>query len=266
MTGQPDVCALAEPHAVTKDAFLGGAVMARQPGTGYRAGLDAVLLAAAVDAPAGQSFRVLDLGAGVGIVGLCIARRLPDAEVTLLERQPELVALASRNIAENALAARVRVLGADLTAPASEVGLPADSFDHVVANPPFFAEASLRLPRDPVRAASHAMPDGELEVWLRVMARLTRPGGRISIIHKADALPELLAALRRRFGAIALRPVHPRRGAAAHRLLIQAVKGSRAPLQLMPPLFLHDETNAFLPPVAKVLRGPVALADITDEI
>ena len=61
-----------------------------QPQNGYRAGLDAVLLAAA--APATPGIRVLDVGAGVGVVGLAVARRIADAHVTLVERDPLLAA------------------------------------------------------------------------------------------------------------------------------------------------------------------------------
>jgi tRNA1(Val) A37 N6-methylase TrmN6 len=246
---------------LTRDAFLGGAVIARQPRHGYRAGVDAVLLAAAVEDTGATPFRVLDLGAGVGVVGLCIAARLVEAKVTLVEREPALTALARANIAEHGLEPRVSVVEADLTSPDDSKGLEPGSFDHVVANPPFHDPAAMRLPRDRLRAAAHAMPDGALDDWLRAMARLARPGGKVTLIHKADALPDLLSAFGRRFGGIEIRPVHPREGAAANRLLIEATKGSRAPLRILPQLVLHDETNAFRPEIARMLRGPVGLAD-----
>ena len=91
---------------VTRDAFLGGAIYVLQPKAGYRAGLDAVLLAAAC--PVGPGFSsgvggesVLDCGAGVGTAALCIAARVPSARLTLVEREPELVALARDNISAN---------------------------------------------------------------------------------------------------------------------------------------------------------------------
>ena len=249
---------------VTVDAFLGGALFAAQPRKGYRAGLDTVLLAAAVEGNpgGGACLRVLDLGAGVGVVGLCIARRLDEAQVTLLERDPAMACLARQNIARNDLGSRVTLIETDLSARNRNPGLVADDFDHVVANPPFFNSAAIRLPKDAARAAAHAMPDGTLELWLRAMAGLTRPGGRASLIHRAEALPELLAAMGRRFGGVEIWPIHPRRNAPAHRVLVQATKASRAPIRIRPGLVLHDDTNAFRPDVARILREPVGLAEI----
>src|SRR5512140_3587080 len=116
---------------LTDDAFLGGRLMILQPARGYRAGIDAVLLAACCAAAAGET--VLDAGSGVGVVGLCVASRCPGARVTLVEREPVYADLARRNVERNALADRVTVVTADLTQPGS---LPHDQA-HVLANPPY---------------------------------------------------------------------------------------------------------------------------------
>ena len=125
---------------VTDDAFLGGALSILQLRNGYRAGLDAVMLAAAVPVDQSRPLRVLDVGAGVGTAGLCLARRAPFAEVVLLEKEPQLAALAAENIVRNDLAGRVRVVTGVVGAPAAELralGLVEESFGHVIANPPF---------------------------------------------------------------------------------------------------------------------------------
>ncbi len=98
--------------ALTEDTVMGGRVKLLQPRRGYRIAVDAVLLAAAVDARAGES--VLDLGAGVGAVGLCIAARVAGCHVTGIELQPELAALAERNVALNQAGERVQTLVHDL--------------------------------------------------------------------------------------------------------------------------------------------------------
>jgi len=103
---------------VTEDAFLGGALSILQPRKGYRAGIDAVLLAAAVPVVENRVERVLDAGAGAGVVGLCIARRVSTAQVTLVENDPFLVELARANVARNSLRERVIVVAADVTGPA----------------------------------------------------------------------------------------------------------------------------------------------------
>ncbi len=221
---------------LTDDAFLGGRLTLLQPATGYRAGLDAVVLAASVRGDAAAGSRVLDLGAGVGVVGLCIAVRHPAARVTLLEREPVLAGLALKNIHRNGLGGRVEVVTADLEAAAAQLeraGLPADSFDHVFANPPFQIEGQGKPPADRLRAAAHVMPHGGIELWVRVMARVTRPGGIATVIHRTDALLEVLKAFDGRFGGIEVTPICPRDGDPAVRILVQGIKGSRAPLRVM---------------------------------
>jgi len=250
------------PHDVTDDAFLGGAVHVLQPRTGYRAGIDAVLLAAAVPAAASRPVRVLDAGAGVGVAGLCLAARVRDAEVVLAENEAALVALATQNIARNAMTERARVIAADVTAPARvqmPLGLAPDHFDHVMANPPYGVEGRGRPPANTLRAAAHEMPGGELEIWLRFLARVVRPGGTATLVHRADALATLLAGLVRWFGDIAVLPLQPRAGAPAIRVIVQGTKASRAPLRLLPPLVLHAADGSFTPEVAALLRAPAPL-------
>ena len=106
---------------LTDDAFLGGALHLLQLRSGYRAGLDAVMLAAAVPADGNCPLRVLDVGAGVGTAGLCLARRAPFAEVVLLEKEPQLAALAAENVRRNDLADRVRVVTAIVGAATSDL-------------------------------------------------------------------------------------------------------------------------------------------------
>ena len=256
---------------LTDDVFLadrpGGHLAVLQPASGYRAGLDAVLLAAAARIGGGQGARVLDAGCGAGVVGLCVAMRVPDARLTLVEKAPELVALAQRNIERNGLADRAIVVEADIcaphrhlvaTGPAAGALLP-ESFDHVLANPPYLEEGRGRAPADRLKAGSNAMAAGGLGAWLRFLARMARPGGALTIIHRADALPLLLAGLAGRFGAIEVVPVQPRQGEPAHRILVHARKGSRAPLVLQPGIVLHGDDNRFRPAIEAVLRRGEAL-------
>jgi tRNA1(Val) A37 N6-methylase TrmN6 len=249
--------------AATLDAFLGGRLTVAQPTHGYRAGLDAVLLAAAIPERSNRLMSVLDVGAGVGVVGLCVAARLPSAQVTLVELQTELSALAAQNIERNQLDLRVRVITADVRdrpETLSELGLIADSFDHVVCNPPFDIEGNGRSPPNASKARSHAMPAGELDQWGRVLARYCRASGTATIIHRADALGAVLAVLDGRFGGLRVLPVHPRSGQPATRIIVQGIKGSRAPLVLLPGLVLHtDDGHGFAPQLQAVLRDGAAL-------
>jgi tRNA1(Val) A37 N6-methylase TrmN6 len=248
-------------RGVSDDAFLGGRLQILQPATGYRAGIDGVLLAATVEGEAG--LQVLDLGSGVGVVGLCVAHRLPDARVTMVERDGQLAVLARRNVERNGLAARVRVVEADILRPLGQVpelAAAVESFDQVLANPPFHIEGRSTAAGDHVKAGANAMPAGALDRWVRFMAATARPGGRITLIHRAEALAEVLSALAGRFGGTVAVPLHPREGEPALRVLVRAVKGSRAPLELRPGLILHNADGGFRPRIAAALRDGAALS------
>ena len=251
----------AADEAPTDDAFLGGALHILQPLSGYRAGLDAVMLAAAVTVD-GAAPLVLDVGAGVGTAGLCLARRVASARVTLFEREPALARLARENVVRNGLVDRVSVVEGDigLSAEAAKaLGLEPESFTHVIANPPYHAAGGGTPAPDPLKAGAHAMPDDGLERWARFMARLSVPGGIVTVIHKADALSRLLAAFDGRFGALQILPLHPRSSVPAHRIIVTGRKGSRAPLTLLPGFVLHGEDGAFTPQAQAILREGAAL-------
>jgi len=238
----------------TADHFLAGRLRLRQMARGHRAGTDAVLLAAAT--PPTTRGLVIDAGAATGIVGLAAARRAPAAQIALLEIDSAACALARENIAENDLAARAAVHEADLLSAASRRagGLANESADVVLTNPPYLTPGRARVSPDPRRALAHVSAKG-LEPWLRACAALLRPGGLFVMIHRADALADCLASVGARLGALAILPVCPREGEAATRILLRGVKGSRAPLSLLPPLVLHEADGAFTPRAAALHRG-----------
>lgn len=247
-----------DPDDASLDVFLGGKLQIAQPRRGYRAGLDAVLLAASINAEEAQGGHLLDVGAGVGTIGLCAAQRIERLEVTLFEKQPDLCRLAQRNIALNTLSDRVRCIQGHVGGPAqqlAEAGVRADSFTHVVANPPFMSPNTGTLSHAHLKAASHALEPGQsLDDWARFLARMAKPGGKVLLIHKAAALTDLLKALETRFGALKIMAVQPRSVEPANRIIISGVKGSRAEPVLLPPLTLHDERNAVTARLDAILR------------
>lgn len=251
---------VAAEDARTDDAFLGGALQILQPETGYRAGLDAVMLAAAVGTE--EASTLLDVGAGVGTAGLCVAKRISSATVTLFEKEPALVRLAIENVQRNGLSDRMRVVEGDVglsAESAQAIGLEAESFQCVIANPPFHDLAAGTLSADRLKAAAHAMAEDSLERWVRFMARMAAPGGSGVLIHKAEALPRLLEALEGRFGGLQILPLHPNASASAHRAIVIGRKGSRAPLELLPGFVLHAANGAFTVQAQAILRAGGAL-------
>lgn len=241
----------AESKAETLDAFHRGAFHVLQPkGEGHRSGVDAMLLASLV-AEEGP-ITVADLGAGAGAAGMAVASRLPNAKVTLIERSPLMADYARRSVAlaENGhLTDRVTVIEADVTLTGRArvvAGLPDDSFRHVIMNPPF-NNADDRTTPDALKAEAHAMTEGLFEAWLRTAGAIMIPGGQLSLIARPESVSEILAACGKRFGGIEMTLVHPRPDADATRILLTAIKGSKARLVFRAPLFLHGEDgHAFL--------------------
>jgi tRNA1(Val) A37 N6-methylase TrmN6 len=251
---------------VTEDAVLGGRLRLAQPKRGHRVGHDAILLAAACPARAGE--RAVDLGAGVGAAGLALAARVDGVEVTLVEIDARLAALASENARRNGFGARVSVVVLDVAAPArafASAGLAPESAACVLMNPPFNDPARHRPSPDRRRRSAHVASHGggtALVAWVASAARLLRPRGTLSMIWRADGLADVLRALDPTFGAVTVLPVHAKAGEAAIRVLVRATKASRAPLALLPGFVLNDGSGRPTAQAESVLREAAALTEI----
>jgi tRNA1(Val) A37 N6-methylase TrmN6 len=239
---------------LSEDRLLDGRVRLRQGADGYRAGMDAALLAAGCDAGDGET--VLDVGCGVGAALLAAAIRRPGARFVGLERDPTAVELAKANIVLNGLESRVTAQPGDVEAPDKSLF---GAFDAALANPPFFDdERRLRGPAPAKRGAWIA--EGGLAVWLDFLTKAVREGGTITVIHRADRLGDILALAARRAGSFQILPIHPFADAPASRVLVRAVRAGRAPLRLLPPLVLHPREGAKHTPKAEaIFRGEAAL-------
>lgn len=248
-------------EATSLDAILGGKVRLKQLRAGHRVGADAVLLAAA----AGPEVpRLVDVGAGAGAVALVLLTRWRSATASLVEMDSVQAALAQENLELNGVADRGRVVEADvLSAPARRAaGLAEGGADLVLTNPPFFAPGASRVSPVPAKASAHVFSGAAsdpLAAWLRASLALLRPGGRFVMIHRADALGPILAGIGRRLGAVAIRPIHPKAEAPAIRVLVSGIKGSKAPLAVLPGIALHEASGAFTPLAEAVHRGEALL-------
>ncbi len=240
---------------VAESALLGGRVRLRQPVSGYRAGMDAALLAAAVNVRPGE--RVFEAGCGAGAVLTQVAARRPEGFLTGLERDPAAAALARENAALNGFEARTTVLTGDVADGFRPLDLK--PFDWAVSNPPFFDDAgALRAPAPGKRGAW--MADDGLAAWSSILLKATREGGRILMIHRADRLADILSTLGEKAGSFTILPIQPFADQPAKRVLVQAVRTGRAPLKLLPALILHDRSGAKHTPEAEaILRGEAGL-------
>jgi tRNA1(Val) A37 N6-methylase TrmN6 len=246
-------------QTVTRDAFLGGKLTLAQPRDGFRAGLDSVLLGAAVRT---DGRTLLDLGAGVGTAALVALVHNPRLSATLVESDDEAAAMAASNLAGNGLADRGRVVHLDVTAPGrvrADAGLASDHFDTIIANPPYF-DSERSSPAAAARVAARQLRSASLDSWVRTAATHLAPNGEAIFVFPAQSLHELLAAFHVRFGSISVLPLAPHDDEAATRILVRGIKGSRAPLTLLASRILHEpDGRGFRPEFEAIFRGAARL-------
>lgn len=224
---------MSEP-TTTQDKFLDGAVTVIQPARGYRAGMDAVLLAASLSGGDGET--LAEAGSGAGGALLCAAHRLAGCRLTGFEKDEEMRALAKQGVALNRVRERVSVRSHDVAERPRDLE---NAFDQSFSNPPFFEPGAVRAPGEGRQAAYLA--ETPLKVWVLFLHHITRPGGHVTMIHRAAALGDLLDLLGPRVGEIEVLPIRPAPGAPAKRVLVRGRKGlRRGPLTLHDGLALHD--------------------------
>ncbi len=240
------------PGSLTEDRLLGGQVRIRQPRQGFRVSIDSVLLSAAI--PCGDGDRVLEPGAGVGGAALMLAARVAGCSVVGLESQHALVGIAGENVRLNGMSERVDIVVGDLGNPPSRLALGA--FDHVMMNPPFHRAGRTHAPAEASRAASHVEGEAGLADWVAFGISMLREKGTLTLIHRADRIADVLAAIQGRAGEVVVFPLWPRRdGSPAKRIVVRARRGTAAPLRIAQGLFLHEEDGGFTPEADRILRG-----------
>ena len=246
--------------AVIDTTLLDGKLKLRQLQAGHRAGTDAILLSALVGDAIGV---VVDVGAGAGAAGLSVALRNSSCDLLLAEIEPALAAIARQNITLNDMSGRARVIAADILDPKSRIaaGLLDNCADILITNPPYQQAGVSRVSPDTLKARAHTFsqmaggPKADLDTWLRACAAMLRPGGNFAMIHRADALDEVLGACSGRFGALEILPIYPKLNRAANRILIHGKAGSRGPVSILPGLVLHEDDGSFTARAAAIHAG-----------
>ena len=229
-----------------------GGLVLSQPERGYRYSLDPFLLADFCTPRRGE--RILDLGAGVGVIGLLLARRHPTVQVTGVELQADLAHFAAANARANSLEERCRIIRGDLRdAPRF---LPPEHFHQVVANPPFRRSGSGAAPPDPGRASARQEQSSTLGNLAATSSALLRFGGTLCVIHLAERLAEICGALVE-YGLTPkkLRLIAPYAASAPRLCLISAIKGGRPGLAVLPQLVLHEPGGRYTEAVIALLRN-----------
>lgn len=234
--------------------LLDGKVIANQPANGFRSGLDAVLLGASIRLKPGDL--AVEFGCGTGAAMLVAAHHNPDAHFIGVDADAAVIGLAESNIAANGWADRMQavcedIAGADSHSPAG----------HVFFNPPFYDdETALKSPAAGKRSAFFS-GDAPLEAWIGQANKTLKSKGRLTLIHRADRLDDILAIARRWFGDLVIKPVSSYADRPAKRVLVSARKGVKGPMKLLPPLVLHDGPDRkYAPDAEAILRGRARIA------
>ena len=232
----------------TDGTLLGGRIRFRQPATGYRSAIDPVFLAAAV--PAGAGDRVFELGLGAGAAALCLLARVPDCTVAGVEPDPVLRRLALENAAANGLDGRLTAV-----ADTAALGAAGGPFDHLMSNPPFWAEGSGSRSPDVRKARANHEYEMSIAGWVDELCRPGRPKATATMVYAAARLDNLLAALSARCGGPEILPLWPKAGREAKRVLVRARVRGKGPARLLSGLTLHEADGRFTPAAEAVLRG-----------
>lgn len=238
---------------MTDDQFFGGALDIYQPKQGFRSGMDAVFLSSSI--PDLGAFKVLEAGCGAGVVSLAIAKRCDGAKVDGLEIEPQMAEIARINANRNKLDKRVSIFTTNVTEQVTKleaIGITSNSYDFVVANPPFYQESEALVSDNALRRRANAGGANLLDEWMRFLTAMAAPNGKFSLIHRADRLDDILRAAKGRFGDICVFPLFPKKGEPANRVIVQGRKGSRAPMRLLEGMILHDEKGKHLASVQEL--------------
>jgi tRNA1(Val) A37 N6-methylase TrmN6 len=223
---------------------------------GFRTSLDSVMLAAACPVVASES--VLDMGCGVGAVGLCIKYRQPLSRVTGVDWDKNFIALAERNNKANDFAQDMVFVRTDIREFHRD---EKPIYDHIVMNPPFY-EAGKHTPSpDPLKqsANGHSEEGLNLEEWLKAAHRALKSRGTLTIIYPTQDMDKIFMILGRRFGASEVFPLWPRAGEASKRVIIRTIKDRQPHVTLHAGLVLHETDGAYTPQAERILRDGEAL-------
>jgi tRNA1Val (adenine37-N6)-methyltransferase len=243
----------AKSSGETRDTILDGSITLVQPSHGYRFSVEAILLGRF--ARVSKRDRVLELGAGCGVVSIMIAALYRPREVVAVEIQPTPAAMISRNAELNGLES-VRAVCADLR-QRKIAGVEAASFDLIVANPPYRASAAGRENPDYGRRLARGESKATLADFVAAARRYARRGGRVTFVFTARRSAELISTLRsNQLEPKRIRFVHPQIAMPASVMLVEARAGGGIEVAIEPPLVLFERPGVYTAEARALLSSP----------
>lgn len=209
--------------------------------------------------PAQDGDRVLDLGCGVGGAAFCLLERVRGAFISGIDIQPDYIDLARKNAGLNDKSDRIDFITSDIQSFCfSDLKQRAA---HVLCNPPFLDAGTYIPSPDAGRATAlgHEGQEATLKHWIDCAFHNTKPGGSLTLIHRADYIDRIIQAMGKRYGQVEIIPLWPRAGVAAKRVIIRARRDRKTPAIIHPGLVLHDATGAYTPEAERILRDAAPL-------
>lgn len=244
---------------VIETTLLRGRVKLLQPKIGFHASTDSVFLAAAV--PVKDKFKVLDVGCGVGSVGLCVLARNKTVVLTGIDIQPELIDLARQNALLNGVEDQSHFFHGSLL---NEKLIEDNQFNVVVMNPPYMESGTHTPSPEKIKATSHGegASGASLADWVKYAHRKLKQGGHLTIIHRADRMDDVIVELEKKnwFGSVVVYPLWSHSGEDAKRVIIQARKERYAPCILKSGMVIHREDGKYTREAEAVLSDAVAIS------
>ena len=194
--------------------------------------------------------RVCDLGCGCGALGLLLLARDETLRVTGVEIQEEAARFTVQNARDNGLS-QLTVQNRDLRE--YRAFLPANGFDAVISNPPYYPVSSGAVCGRPSLAIARSEVCCTLFDLCRAASWCLRFGGSFFLVHKPERLTDLLVSLRETgLEPKRLRLVRHHPGAGASFALIEARRGAKPGLTLESDLLLFSEAGAKTPDYIRI--------------
>lgn len=216
--------------------FLGGKLKVYQPKKGFRFGIDSVILAYFLNLKPFQ--KILEVGAGSGIISLIALTRFSRCKIWALEREPTFIECLKKNVLLNNFKERFFIITGDFSLPPFKF----ESFDVLFSNPPYFEAGRGR--ESPYEEKNRACREKnlDLEGFIKKTSQLLKNRGNLFLVFTAYRMAELIYLLKKyRLEPKTLRLVHSYPGKEARLVLIRAVKNGGKELRILPPLYIYQK-------------------------
>lgn len=209
---------------------------------GFCFGMDAILLSHFANIP--LNARVMDLGTGTGIIPILMSAKTNASKIVGLEIQKDIAEMAQRSVCMNGLQDKISILCGDIKNISHE--FEKASFDCVVSNPPYMSPNSGIINPDISRAVSRHEIMCTFEDIIKAGDHLLIPRGKLTVIHRPHRLVDLLYFMRQNgIEPKRLRMVFSFKNSSPSMVLIEAIKGEKPNLTVLPPLYIYNTNGEY---------------------